>query len=69
MTARHADLDAMHRLLRRHEWSDIDDWVRAIGALADLSDAEIEQVAADPRGAANGTTERLQEDGEDVGAK
>ena len=35
----------MHHLLHRHQWSDIHDWVGAIGTLADLTDAEIEQVA------------------------
>jgi hypothetical protein len=44
MPSRNPDLVSMHRLLHRHEWSDIHDWVGAIGTLADLSDAEIEQV-------------------------
>lgn len=35
----------MHYLLHRHQWSDIHDWVGAMSILADLTDAEIEQVA------------------------
>jgi hypothetical protein len=45
MNARHEDLDLMHRLLHCHLWADLGDWVRAIGELADLTDAEIERVA------------------------
>ncbi len=45
MSARRANLISMHRLLHRHQWSDIQDWVGALGTLADLTDAEIEQVA------------------------
>lgn len=45
MSARNAILNSMHHLLHRHQWSDIHDWVGAIGTLADLTDAEIEQVA------------------------
>jgi hypothetical protein len=44
MTDRKSDLDAMRRLLHLHRWADIEDWVRAVGELADLSDAEIERV-------------------------
>ena len=43
MNARHADLN-LHRLLHCHLWTDISDWVRAVGELADLTDAEIERV-------------------------
>lgn len=45
MASRNPNLDSMHRLLHHHQWSDIQDWVGAIGTLADLTDAEIEQVA------------------------
>jgi hypothetical protein len=44
MSAQHADLAVMHRLLYCHLWTDLGDWVRAVGELADLSDAEIERV-------------------------
>jgi hypothetical protein len=46
MKARNANLDAMHRLLHRHCWTDVGEWARAIGDLADLTDDEIERVAA-----------------------
>jgi hypothetical protein len=49
MKARNANLDSMHRLLHCHRWTDIGDWVRAIGDLADLTDAEIELVATPVR--------------------
>lgn len=45
MALRNPDLDLMHRLLHHHQWSDIQDWIGALGTLADLTDAEIEQVA------------------------
>ena len=45
MTSRNRDLDSMHRLLHHHQWNDIQDWIGALGTLADLTDAEIEQVA------------------------
>jgi hypothetical protein len=44
MNGRYADLESMHRLLHCHLWSDIGDWVRAVGELADLTDTEIERV-------------------------
>ena len=56
----------MHRLLHRHEWSDIHDWVGAISTLADLSDAEIEQVTI-PRQPAF-TTDRPEGDSEGGGS-
>jgi hypothetical protein len=43
------NLDSMHRLLHCHQWSDIGEWVRAVGTLAELTDAEIEQVATPRR--------------------
>jgi hypothetical protein len=46
MTEPGADLAGLHSLLNLHRWTDIDDWVRAVRALADLSDAEIERLAA-----------------------
>ena len=42
MSGTKPDLDAMHRLLHRHEWSHLEDWVRALGDLADLTDQQIE---------------------------
>ena len=45
MKARNANLDSMHRLLHCHCWTDIGEWVTAIGDLADLTDDEIERVA------------------------
>lgn len=44
------DLDAMHRLLHRHEWANLGDWVQALGALADLTEQEIEIVVAPAAG-------------------
>ncbi len=40
------DLPGLHRLLYRHQWTDVADWGRAIAALADLSEAEIDRLVA-----------------------
>lgn len=45
MALRNPDLNSMRLVLHRHQWGDIDDWVRALRALADLSDAEIDKLA------------------------
>lgn len=45
MDTQRTDLHSMHRLLHCHQWSDVGEWVRAVGSLAELTDAEIEQVA------------------------
>lgn len=39
-----ANLQQMSRVLYHHCWNDIDDWVRSIDQLADLSDEEIGQL-------------------------
>ena len=61
MALRNPDLNSMHRLLHRHQWGDIDDWVRALRALADLSDAEIDKLAQ-PRSRNVSATGRTAED-------
>lgn len=40
------DPDVMRRILHRHQWSDIADWVQALDDLADLNDEEIECLAS-----------------------
>jgi hypothetical protein len=57
----------MHRVLHRHQWSDIHDWVGALGTLADLTDAEIEQVAI-PRQQGLAATEDAGGEGEACGS-
>lgn len=46
MTGGKPDLLAMRRLLHRHQWTDVLDWGRAFGELADLSEAQIDAIAA-----------------------
>jgi hypothetical protein len=50
------DLRALRRLLYRHQWTDILEWGLAVGALADLSDAQIDIVAAPDRDAGDRTS-------------
>ena len=50
------DLLAMRRLLHCHQWTDVVEWGRAFGALADLSDAQIDAVAAPERDGADEET-------------
>ncbi|MBK8210497.1 MAG: hypothetical protein IPK78_11565 [Rhodospirillales bacterium] len=40
------DLLAMRRLLHCHQWTDVVDWGCAFGELANLSDAQIDAIAA-----------------------
>jgi hypothetical protein len=35
----------LHRVVYRHEWADLEEWVGAVRALADLSDAAIDELA------------------------
>jgi hypothetical protein len=46
MTGGKPDLVAMRRLLHRHQWTDVVDWGCAFGELANLSDAQIDTIAA-----------------------
>jgi|APTNR8051073442_1049403.scaffolds.fasta_scaffold05161_7 hypothetical protein len=39
------DLGAMRRILHGHAWETCDEWARAIGQLADLTDEQILSVA------------------------
>jgi hypothetical protein len=39
-----ADLQHMSRVLYHHDWTDLEDWVRNVDQLADLSDDEIAQL-------------------------
>lgn len=56
MSVTKPDLQRMHRLLSCHVWLDVGEWARAVDALAELSDAQIESVATGerPRGRADG---------------
>lgn len=44
MTSPEPDLQVMHGLLCRHQWTDVADWGRAIAALADLSEPDIDRL-------------------------
>jgi hypothetical protein len=48
------DLRVLRRLLYRHEWTDVAEWGRALSALADLSDAQIDAVVTGDGRAING---------------
>lgn len=37
-------LRQIHRVVHRHDWVDLGEWVDGIDRLADLSDAELEEV-------------------------
>ena len=47
------DLRTLHGLLYRHQWTDVAEWGRALAALADLSEPEIDRLvrtgSEDPR--------------------
>lgn len=45
------DPDILHRILHRHQWSDVADWVHALDDLAGLNDKEIEQLVSSPQSA------------------
>ena len=36
----------IRRVVFGHDWQDLDEWVRAVNALADFSDNEIEKLVA-----------------------
>ena len=36
----------IRRVVFGHDWQDLDEWVRAVNALADFSDDEIEKLVA-----------------------
>lgn len=38
------NLRQIHRVVHRHDWVDIGEWVAGIESLADLSDDELEEV-------------------------
>lgn len=59
MTEEKPDLVVMRRLLHRHQWTDVGEWGRAFGALADLSDGEIDAVVSSERDAADGVAAPL----------
>jgi hypothetical protein len=40
----HHDLQNMSRVLHRHDWDTLDDWVHAVDELAELNDDDIENV-------------------------
>ena len=44
MSTPESDMQAMHGLLCRHQWTDVADWGRAIAALADLSEPDIDRL-------------------------
>ncbi|MBL8668602.1 MAG: hypothetical protein JNM48_14180 [Rhodospirillales bacterium] len=44
MSTQQQDLPRLHRLLYRHQWTDVADWGRAIAALADLSEPDIDRL-------------------------
>lgn len=44
------NLRQIHRVVHRHEWLDLGEWVAGIEALADLSDDELEAVEGMDRG-------------------
>ena len=46
MTTLEQDLPGLHRLLYRHQWTDVADWGRAIATLAELSEPEIDALVA-----------------------
>lgn len=50
MTSPEPDLQVMHGLLCRHQWTDVADWGRAIAALADLSEPDIDRLVVGPGG-------------------
>lgn len=41
MPASHPDLQTISRAVYHHTWTDVNEWARAIAALADLNDAEL----------------------------
>jgi hypothetical protein len=38
------DLNQISRVLYRHKWASLEDWVRSLDELADLTDDEIDEV-------------------------
>jgi len=38
------DLEQLNRILYQHKWRSLQDWVTTLDELADLSDAEIEEI-------------------------
>lgn len=44
MSSPESDMQTMHGLLCRHQWTDVADWGRAITALADLSEPDIDRL-------------------------
>lgn len=44
MTSPESDMQALHGLLCRHQWTNVADWGRAIAALADLSEPDIDRL-------------------------
>jgi len=43
-------LDEIRRVVYRHKWASLEDWVRSLDELADLDDEDIEQVERLARG-------------------
>jgi hypothetical protein len=39
-----SDLEQLNRILYQHKWRSLTDWVTTLDQLADLSDAEIEEI-------------------------
>jgi hypothetical protein len=39
-----SDLEQLNRILYQHKWRSLQDWVTTLDELADLSDAEIEEI-------------------------
>lgn len=37
-------LDDIHRVVYRHKWASLEDWVRSLDELADLDDDDIDEV-------------------------
>lgn len=64
MATAQSEIRDMGRVLCAHQWRDLHEWVGAIRALAELSDAEIVEIerraarAAGERGAVAGTVGR-----------
>ena len=43
-------LDEIHRVVYRHKWASLEDWVRSLDELADLDDDDIDEVERLTRG-------------------
>lgn len=44
-----SQLATVSRVVHRHRWKDLSEWATTLDSLADLTDEQIEEVAANPR--------------------